>query len=170
LERLEDRILLANWVPFGPAPQKDPSKILESNVSESFSGRISALAVSPDINANQGYGHAVTPALFAGAASGGIWMTTDVTSDSPNWKPVTDFITSADGKPVPEELLSGLSDIGSIAVDPNHPNIIYAGTGEADYTSTSRYGAGIIRSDDGGQTWELVATGREQRGHRLLFI
>jgi len=43
--------------------------------------------------------------------------------------------------------------IGSIAIDPVDPRIIYAGTGEANLSADSYYGCGVLRSTDGGTTW-----------------
>ena len=45
--------------------------------------------------------------------------------------------------------------MGAIAVAPSNPSIIYAGTGEANY-SDSLYGRGVLKSTDGGATWTLL--------------
>lgn len=46
--------------------------------------------------------------------------------------------------------------MGSFAIDPNDPQIIYAGTGEA-HSADSLPGTGIIKSTDGGRTWSLIS-------------
>ena len=46
------------------------------------------------------------------------------------------------------------TSMGAIAAAPGAPNIVYAGTGEGDNEST--LGVGLLRSSDGGQTWQLM--------------
>ena len=90
------------------------------------------------------------PATFyAGAASGGIFKTTD---DGVTWKPIFD------GQPV--------SSIGSLAVAPNDPNVVWAGTGEPFIRSHISVGWGVWKSTDAGRNWAkmgLDATGRISR-------
>ncbi|MEP7168841.1 MAG: T9SS type A sorting domain-containing protein, partial [Bacteroidota bacterium] len=75
---------------------------------------------------------------YLGAASGGIFKTTD---QGTTWVPVFDNETSL--------------SIGDIAIAPSNTNIIYAGTGEANGGSGSlTYDAnGVYKSIDGGLTW-----------------
>ena len=82
---------------------------------------------------------------YAGAASGGIFKTID---GGIHWDPIFD------GQPV--------SSIGSLAVAPSDPNIVWAGTGEAWIRSHISVGAGIYKSTDAGKTWKL--TGLEKTG------
>ena len=86
---------------------------------------------------------------YAGAASGGIWKTTD---DGVTWKPIFD------GQPV--------SSIGSLAVAPSDPNVVWAGTGEPFIRSHISVGWGVFKSTDAGRNWAkmgLDATGRISR-------
>jgi uncharacterized protein (TIGR03437 family) len=46
--------------------------------------------------------------------------------------------------------------MGAIALDPSNPDVVYAGTGEANFTQDSYYGAGILKSTDAGATWTNV--------------
>ncbi|MGH9839682.1 MAG: hypothetical protein ACREEM_12950, partial [Blastocatellia bacterium] len=46
--------------------------------------------------------------------------------------------------------------VGSLAVDPANPNVIYAGTGEGNGSGDSYYGAGLLKSADGGTSWRLI--------------
>jgi len=39
-----------------------------------------------------------------------------------------------------------------MAIDPNDPNLIYAGTGEANNRNTSSWGGGVYKSHDGGDS------------------
>lgn len=96
--------------------------------NDDASGRVPAIATHP-----------TDPNIvYIGAASGGVWKTVD---GGLNWTPLTDE-------------LSNLNH-GAIAIDPSDPEVIYAGTGE--YTTGSD-GDGVFRSEDGGATWNRIAT------------
>lgn len=153
IEELESRCLLAAWSPIGPAPQST----IAGSVAVNFTGRVSALAVGQD---NLGM-----PALFLGAASGGVWRTTnwdaatDQFSDTPTWTQVSGSVTLPDLTAIPPSGLVGTNNIGAIAVDPSNPKTIYVGTGEANYSMDSGPGAGILKSTDGGNSWVLISRG-----------
>lgn len=100
--------------------------------SGGYAGRISALATSAT-DANL---------YYAGAADGGVWKSAD---GGASWMPLTDHMPT--------------TSIGAIAIDPSDHDVIYAGTGEANYANHSRYGLGIFKSTDGGQTWQHLAHG-----------
>lgn len=90
------------------------------------SGRVAALAADPrDSNV-----------AYLGGAQGGIWKTMD---GGLTWTPITDDQASL--------------AIGSIALDPANPDIVYVGTGEQHFSGDSYYGAGILKSSNGGLTW-----------------
>ncbi|MDG1327233.1 MAG: hypothetical protein P8P41_02185, partial [Flavobacteriaceae bacterium] len=76
---------------------------------------------------------------YVGAASGGIFKTTD---GGDNWLPIFDE----------QEMLS----IGDIEKKKNNTDIIWLGTGEvnAGGGSLAYDGNGMFKSDDGGLTWE----------------
>jgi photosystem II stability/assembly factor-like uncharacterized protein len=76
---------------------------------------------------------------YAATASGGVWKSTD---GGHAWKPIFD------DQPT--------SSIGSIAVAPSDPNVVYVGTGEANIRGNVAPGAGIFKSTDGGKTWKHV--------------
>lgn len=75
--------------------------------------------------------------IFIGAASGGIFRTEN---NGETWENVFQ-----DAATLP---------IGDIAIDPGNPNIIWAGTGEANASSQSYRGDGIYKSMDGGDSWQ----------------
>lgn len=83
---------------------------------------------------------------YVGAASGGIFKTED---GGAHWTPIFD------GQPA--------ASIGSLAVAPSDPNVVWAGTGETFIRSNVSIGNGIYKSTDAGKTWShmgLEETGR----------
>src|ERR1700674_5036784 len=72
---------------------------------------------------------------YAGAASGGVWKSTDA---GVHWKAVFDE------QPV--------QSIGSIAIAPSDPNVVWVGTGETFIRSNVSIGNGVYRSTDAGRT------------------
>lgn len=133
----------SSWTAIGPTTQAMGYNFLTQN--ENVSGRVSAVAYAPDVDG------AGTAALFVGAAGGGVWRSTNFTASAPTWTPLTDNIAL---DPYTE---CGAIDVGCISVDTGrHPNIIYVGTGEANFSGDSRYGAGILKSSDGGNTWAIL--------------
>ncbi|MEM0941351.1 MAG: sialidase [Bacteroidota bacterium] len=86
---------------------------------------------------------------YVGAASGGIWKTSD---GGLQWQPVFDK--------------TGVHSIGALALAPSEPEIVYAGTGESFIRSNVSIGNGVWRSTDGGTNWKhlgLEKTGRISR-------
>jgi photosystem II stability/assembly factor-like uncharacterized protein len=72
-----------------------------------------------------------------GMPEGGIWKTT---SAGQTWFPVFDSIKE-------------IAAVGSIAVAPSDPNVIYAGSGDF-ATSSIDEGNGVYKSTDAGATWQ----------------
>src|SRR6266498_116217 len=89
---------------------------------------------------------------YAGAASGGIWKTTD---GGVHWEPIFD------DQPV--------SSIGALAIAPSDPNIIWAGTGEPWIRSHISVGQGIYKSTDAGKTWKLMGLEKTGRIGRIVI-
>jgi len=74
--------------------------------------------------------------FYFGAVDGGVWESVDA---GRTWNPIFDR--------------QDVASIGALAVAPSDPNVIYAGTGEADMRSDIAYGDGIYKSTDGGRDW-----------------
>ncbi len=86
---------------------------------------------------------------YIGAASGGIWKTTDGGLD---WEPIFDDQPS--------------QSVGALAIAPSDPNVVWAGMGEAFIRSNVSIGDGVYKSTDAGKTWKhmgLDLTGRVGR-------
>jgi photosystem II stability/assembly factor-like uncharacterized protein len=47
-----------------------------------------------------------------------------------------------------------VASIGAIAVDPQNPDVVWVGTGEANIRNDVSFGNGVYRSTDGGKTWQ----------------
>ncbi len=93
-----------------------------------------------------------THVAYAGAASGGVWKTTD---GGITWEPVFD------DQPA--------QSIGSLAVAPSDPEIVWAGTGETFIRSNVSIGDGIYKSVDGGKTWKNMGLGESGRIGRVVI-
>jgi photosystem II stability/assembly factor-like uncharacterized protein len=99
----------------------------------SVSGRGSTIAFDPN------------GAIYYGTTLGGLWKTTD---QGQNWVSLSDTW----------KVLA----VGGVAVDPVHPNIIYAGTGVANGLiggASTAAGVGIYKSTDSGLNWTLLPLG-----------
>ncbi|MDQ3279807.1 MAG: YCF48-related protein [Acidobacteriota bacterium] len=117
----------ATWTNLGPAPLRNITYGLDS--AQDTSGRALTLAIHPK-NAN---------VMLLGTAQGGIWKSTD---------------RGATWRSIGETTLPSLA-INIIRYSPADANIVYAGTGEPN-GSTSIFGAGILKSTDGGETWQVL--------------
>ncbi|MBK8739284.1 MAG: hypothetical protein IPM02_06895 [Betaproteobacteria bacterium] len=109
-------------------------------------GRAKAAGIAPDRWTALGGGpvggriRAILPhpadanTLWLGAATGGVWKTTD---GGASWRAVGDNIASL--------------TVSTMVIDA--ANTLYIGTGE---WSQGHFGAGVFRSDDGGATWQFL--------------
>ncbi len=77
--------------------------------------------------------------FYLGGVGGGVWKTTNI---GETWEPMFDK--------------QPIASIGALVVAPSDPNIIYVGTGEADFRSNLTYGMGIFKSMDAGKTWSNI--------------
>jgi photosystem II stability/assembly factor-like uncharacterized protein len=89
---------------------------------------------------------------YAGAASGGVWKTTD---GGLRWTPISDSLPVA--------------AIGALAVAPSDPSVVWAGTGEAwAIRDVDVIGDGVYRSLDAGRTWTHMGLDETGRIGRIL--
>jgi photosystem II stability/assembly factor-like uncharacterized protein len=78
--------------------------------------------------------------LWAGAAGGGVWRSVDA---GQSWEPLWHDEPSL--------------NVGALALDPQQPDTLYCGTGEANLSADSHPGMGLLRSLNAGTTWQLLA-------------
>lgn len=130
-----------NWQEVGPSGVPASAQVASESTGAStgtiFSGRTTAIAISPDC-------HAGDCRIFIGAAGGGVWEADNALASQLNWHPSGDGIPS--------------NAIGSLVFDPNDPKgkTLYVGTGEPNGSSDSEAGVGLYKSADFGQSWTLV--------------
>ncbi|MCF6366209.1 MAG: T9SS type A sorting domain-containing protein [Bacteroidales bacterium] len=105
------------WIQRGPA---------------NIGGRTRAIIVDPD--------DATHNTWFAGAATGGIWKTTDAGS---TWTNLSGDITNL--------------SVNTLVMAESNTNIIYAGTGES-FTGNGFKGNGVWKSTDKGATWNQLSS------------
>jgi len=87
-------------------------------------GRINVIALDPNDS----------DIIYIGAPSGGLWKTED---EGENWTPMTDNLP--------------VLGVSAIVIDLSNTDIIYIGTGDKD--ANDNYSIGVLKSTDGGNTW-----------------
>ena len=98
------------------------------NIGPAFcSGRIADFAVNPSNHSE----------YYIAIASGNIWKTTN---SGTTFSPIFDNY--------------GAYSIGCLALDPNNPFLVWAGTGENNHQRALGYGDGVYKSTDGGKSWK----------------
>jgi photosystem II stability/assembly factor-like uncharacterized protein len=106
-----------------------------------MSGRIAALDAVP--------GETLT--VYVGAASGGVWKSTD---GGLTFEPIFDDHTQS---------------IGAITVDRANPDVVWVGTGETWTRNSVSVGTGIYKSTDAGETWKQVGLADSERIARIVL-
>src|ERR1700693_6045231 len=120
------------WYSLGPTKSVYPAFLNRHGSQYVASGRITALAISPNCTPQQ-------CTVWVGAAGGGVWRTNKGLAGNGNWVNVSDgsFASGA---------------IGALTYDTAH-NTLYAGTGEDAAAGDAEAGVGVYKSTDNGDTW-----------------
>ena len=92
--------------------------------------------------------------FYIGFATGGLWKTSNNGLSFELLFPTTDDHHT--------------HSIGSIAVSPSNPNIIYVGTGEPCNRQSSSFGTGVYKSVDGGRTFTHIGLRETQTIGRVV--
>jgi hypothetical protein len=139
--------LPGNWAPLGPFGATNGQ--VEGIANRPVTGAIHTVLAHPT-NAD---------ILYAGTVNGGVWKTTNATASSPNWTPLTDTM--------PSQSISALAfDLGDAT-----SNTIYAGVGrQSSFAQLGNNRIGLMRSTDGGQTWQVVDGGGLLTGKNISGI
>jgi photosystem II stability/assembly factor-like uncharacterized protein len=90
--------------------------------------------------------------IYLGAASGGVWKTTNGGSQ---WEPIFDE--------------QPLLNIGSIAIQQSNPAVVWVGTGEGNPRNSLNIGEGIYRTLDAGKTWKRMGLEKTRNIHRVII-
>ena len=113
------------------------------NVSTGFaSGRIADIAIHPNDD----------NIWYVAVGSGGIFKTENA---GVTWTPIFDN--------------QSVYSIGSITIDPTHPNIIWVGTGENVGGRHVSFGDGVYKSEDGGSTWKNMGLTASERISKVII-
>src|SRR5437016_11669756 len=125
----------SSWFSLGPTNAIYPAFLNRHGSQYVTSGRITALAISPNCTTQQ-------CTLWVAAAGGGVWRTDKALSGNGNWVNVSDgsFASGA---------------IGALTYDAAH-NALYAGTGEDAAAGDAEAGVGVYKSTDGGANWTAL--------------
>src|SRR5919197_3644693 len=129
--------------------------LAQSIPADAFSG-LKARSIGPAVTSGRVMTIAVDlrnkATFYVGAASGGVWKTVN---GGASWQPVFDT--------------QGSFSIGWITVDPQHPNIVWVGTGERNSQRSVAYGDGVYKSEDGGRSWTNVGLKGSEHIGRIVI-
>lgn len=105
-------------------------------------GRIADIAINPVHNST----------WYVAVGSGGLWKTTN---SGTTWTPVFDGQASY--------------SIGTVAIDPNNPEVVWVGTGENVSGRHVGWGDGVYKSKDGGTTWQQMGLKNSEHIGKILI-
>ena len=113
------------------------------NIGPAFmSGRIADIAIHPENES----------VWYVAVGSGGVWKTVNA---GITWDPIFDNEISY--------------SIGCVAIDPNHPNTVWVGTGENVGGRHIGFGDGIYKSQDGGKNWENMGLQASEHISKIII-
>jgi photosystem II stability/assembly factor-like uncharacterized protein len=135
----------------GEKPRADP-ELMSSETFEGLefrgigpalmSGRVADIAVHPTDRST----------WYVAVGSGNLWKTTNAGT---TWTPLFED--------------QGSYSTGCVTIDPEHPEVIWLGTGENVGGRHVGYGDGVYKSLDGGRNWERVGLERSEHIGKILI-
>ncbi len=90
--------------------------------------------------------------FYVAYATGGVWKTSN---NGVSFEPLSDRLPTM--------------VTGAIAVDPQHPQTVWIGSGESNSSRSSYGGMGLFRSDDGGKTFNPAGLDQTDRIARIVI-
>ena len=93
-----------------------------------------------------------TGTIYVGAGSGNLWKSIN---NGTTWKPIFENESTF--------------AVGSVAVSPSAPDVVWVGTGEVLMARSSFAGTGVFKSTDGGNTWENMGLNDTYHIARVLI-
>lgn len=137
-----------------PVVEAQAPRVASPFSADTFAG-LKARAIGPAVTSGRVMTIAVDPAnkavVYIGAASGGVWKTVN---GGASWQPVFDTQSSF--------------SIGWVTIDPQHPNVVWVGTGERNAQRSVAYGDGVYKSEDGGRSWTNVGLKASEHIGRIV--
>ncbi|HMJ24557.1 MAG TPA: hypothetical protein VK475_01955, partial [Pyrinomonadaceae bacterium] len=119
----------SNWVQLGPTAIPNGQTYGGSRVL--VTGRVTSIVVDPT----------APNTIYVATAQGGIWKTIN---GGVSWVATSDNEMSL--------------AIGALVMDPGNHLVLYAGTGEGNFSGDSYYGNGVLKTTNGGASWTALAT------------
>ncbi|MFH0990047.1 MAG: glycosyl hydrolase [bacterium] len=89
--------------------------------------------------------------IYVGAAAGGVWKSSNAGT---TFEPIFDKHNQC---------------IGGIAIDQNHPDTVWVGTGEPWVRNSVSAGDGIYKTRDGGKTWTNIGLPNSERINKIVI-
>jgi photosystem II stability/assembly factor-like uncharacterized protein len=120
---------VSNWVQLGPTAI--PNGQTYGGPRVLVTGRVTAIVVDPT----------APNTIYVATAQGGVWKTIN---GGISWVATSDNEVSL--------------AIGALAMDPGNHLVLYAGTGEGNFSGDSYYGNGVLKTTNGGASWTALAT------------
>ncbi len=134
VEFLEERQVFAAWIAQGPGPTINAQVSVSPN--DDINGGIQAIAPHPS-DGNT---------VYVGATNGGVWKTTNASSSSPNWIPLTDGLRS-----------QSISDVQFDVTDATFQTLI-VGTGRlSNFAQRGDEEIGLYYTTNGGSAWTTIS-------------